>query len=110
VLASERQLGQPYVVDVELSVDTSSAAHSDQLTDTVDYSALAVALTETIAGEPVNLIETLAQRLADRCLADRRVREVEVRVRKPHAPVGVLVDDVQVVIRRTQGQAPGGDR
>jgi 7,8-dihydroneopterin aldolase/epimerase/oxygenase len=100
VLAEERAVGQLFVVDVALSVDTRPAAASDDLSLTVDYSTLAHLLAEVVGGEPVALIETLAQRLADVCLGDPQVNAVEVTVHKPDAPVGLPVSDIQVTIKR----------
>lgn len=102
VLAAERRDGQPFVVDAVLHLDTAPAATSDDLADTVDYAALARTLVGLVESEPVDLLETLAQRLAGACLADDRVRVVEITVHKPTAPVGVEVDDVAVSIRRTR--------
>ncbi len=100
VLDHERRDGQPFVVDVVLELDTRAAATSDALERTVDYGELAGSLARIVEGEPVNLIETLAQRLADACLADGRVEAVEVTVHKPQAPVPAAVDDVTLTIRR----------
>lgn len=95
----ERELGQPFSVDVDLEVLMDTRA--DELAGTVDYGKVAQAVAAEIAGEPVNLVETLAGRIADCCLAcDERVRSVTVSVHKPHAPVGVVLDDVAVVLRR----------
>lgn len=102
VLPTERAHGQDFIVDVELELDTSEAAASDALDDTVDYASLAEQLTAVVSGEPVNLIETLARRLADVCLKDERVRAVTVEVHKPEAPVTVPVGDISVRIRREQ--------
>ena len=101
VLEHERRDGQDFVVDVGLDVDTAAAAATDDLAQTVDYGALAVSIAGVVTGEPVDLIETLAQRIADVCLADARVRAVDVAVHKPSAPVTVPVEDVVVRIRRT---------
>jgi len=100
VLDFERARGQVFVVDAVLWVDTRSAAVADDLSRTVDYGALADRLAGIVAGEPVALIETLAQRLADACLADPRVRQTEITVHKPQAPVAQPVRDVTVTIRR----------
>jgi dihydroneopterin aldolase len=100
VLPEERAVGQLFVADVSLEVDTAAAAASDDLDLTVDYSALAHQLAEIIAGDPVALIETLAQKLADVCLSYSLVDAVEVTVHKPDAPVGLPVSDVLVRIRR----------
>ena len=103
VYAEERANGQPFVVDVVLEVDTRAAAASDEVTDTVHYGELAVRVVAVVEGEPVNLIETLAQRIADVCLDDDRVDAVEVTVHKPEAPVGVEFSDVAVSIVRRRG-------
>ena len=103
VYAEERENGQPFLVDVVLDVDTQAAAGSDDVTDTVHYGELAQRVVAVVEGEPVNLIETLAQRIADVCLAADRVDAVEVTVHKPEAPVGVPFDDVAVSIFRRRG-------
>jgi len=97
----ERAQGQEFVLDVALEIDLAPAAGTDDVADTVDYGALAQRLVAVVSGPPVNLIETLADRLAQVCLADERVAAVEVTVHKPAAPVGVEVADVAVTIRRT---------
>jgi dihydroneopterin aldolase len=102
VLPTERELGQEFVVDAVLWLDTSAAAEADDLSLTVDYAALAAELAEIVAGEPVDLIETLAERLAVACLANARVDQAEVTVHKPGAPVGVPVADVAATIRRSR--------
>jgi dihydroneopterin aldolase len=96
----ERAEGQEFVVDVELEVSTRPAAASDELADTVDYGALATGLAEVVGGEPVNLIETLAERLAAVCLRDPRVGAASVTVHKPSAPIPLTFADVAVSIRR----------
>ena len=100
VLPQERERDQPFVVDVALEVDTAAAAASDALADTIDYAGLVERLVDVVTGEPVNLIETLAERLAAVCLADPRVQAATVEVHKPEAPVTVPVEDISVVIRR----------
>lgn len=100
VLPAERDDGQDFVVDVVLTLDTRQAGVSDELSDTVDYGALAETVAGLVRGEPVSLIETLAKRLADACLKEPLVEGVEVTVHKPHAPVSVPFDDVSVTIVR----------
>jgi 7,8-dihydroneopterin aldolase/epimerase/oxygenase len=102
VLAHEREFGQRFVVDLALEVDLASAAASDALVDTVDYGRLSGDVAEIVAGEPADLIETVAGRVADRCLQDPRVTAVEVTVHKPSAPVPVVAREVAVTIRRSQ--------
>lgn len=101
----ERVRGQEFVVDVALEVDLAPAAGSDDLADTVHYGELAGRLVEVIAGEPVNLIETLADRLAAACLTDRRVTAATVTVHKPQAPIPHEFGDVAVTLRRTRGDS-----
>lgn len=100
VLAAERRDGQDFVVDVTLSLDLRAAGGSDDLADTVDYGALAQALAEVVEGEPLDLLEALAGRLAEVCLSDRRVGSVEVTVHKPAAPLGRAFSDVSVTVVR----------
>ena len=102
VLPAERSLGQWFGVDVELGLDTRSAAAGDDLEETVNYAAVASDVVALIEGEPVNLIETLAQRIAEQCLARPGVMQVEVTVHKPGAPVSVPFDDVSVTITRSR--------
>ena len=101
VLEHERRDGQDFIIDVALEVDTAPAAATDELDKTVDYGTLAQSIAAVVSGEPVDLIETLAQRIADVCLRDARVLAVDVAVHKPSAPVTVPVEDVVVRIRRT---------
>jgi dihydroneopterin aldolase len=96
----ERRDGQDFVVDVDLEVDARVAAASDDIGDTVHYGELAQSLAAVIAGEPVNLLERLAERLADVCLVDSRVAAVTVTVHKPQAPIEFEFADVSVTIRR----------
>ncbi len=100
VLAEERERGQRFVVDASLTLDTRAAAASGDLAETVDYGVLARRLADVVEGEPVDLLETLAARLVDVCLADPRVEQAEVTVHKPTAPMPVPVDDVSVTIVR----------
>jgi dihydroneopterin aldolase len=100
VLAHETALGQTFVVDVTLHLDTSEAAATDDLAATVDYGTVAQDVVAVVTGEPVRLIETLAQRIADVALGSARVQAVDVRVHKPEAPISVRFDDVIVTIRR----------
>ena len=95
----ERQNGQDFVVDVVLELDLSKAAATDDVTDTVHYGELAGQLVAVVTGEPVNLIETLAARLLDVCLADDRVAAAEVTVHKPQAPIPHEFADVAVTVR-----------
>ena len=98
----ERRDGQDFVVDATLELDLTPAAASDDVADTVHYGELAERLVAVVTGEPVNLIETLAARLADECLADTRVRAATVTVHKPQAPIPHVFHDVTVTVRRAR--------
>lgn len=97
VFEVERQTGQEFVVDLALEVTAPSA---DDIAETVHYGELASAVVAIIEGEPVNLIETLAARIADAVASDRRIRRLTVTVHKPHAPIREKYDDVSVTISR----------
>lgn len=101
VLDAERVTGQSFGLDLELELDTRPAAASDDLVDTVDYGNVATAALAVLTGEPVALLETLAERVAGVVLTDPRVGAVTVTVHKPHAPLDVAFDDVAVAVRRS---------
>jgi len=96
----ERENGQDFVVDAELELNLDVPARTDEVADTVHYGELADRLAAIVAGEPVRLIETLAARLADACLADARVRRVRLTVHKPQAPIAHGFTDVSVTLVR----------
>ena len=99
----EREQGQDFLVDVILELDLAPAARSDDVADTVHYGELAERLVKIVAGEPVNLIETLADRLAAACLADDRVGAATVTVHKPGAPIPHEFADVAVTVQNARG-------
>ena len=100
VFERERRDGQDFVVDVVLELDLRGAAATDDLTRTVHYGELARALADDVRGEPVDLLETLAERLLRTCLANGRVEAAEVVVHKPQAPIEETFGDVAVAVRR----------
>lgn len=102
VLPDERRDGQLFAVDVVLETDVSAAADNDDLAQTVDYAQVARQVEAIVAGPPVDLIETVAVRVADACLRHSGVSAVEVAVHKPQAPIGLPFDDVVVRVRRTR--------
>jgi 7,8-dihydroneopterin aldolase/epimerase/oxygenase len=107
VLERERREGQKFIVDLVLGIDTRYAAASDDLSRTVDYGSLAMAVKAAVEKDPVDLIETLAQRIADVCLADARVLRVRVTVHKPDAPIDARFADVALTIHRPLPGSPG---
>ncbi|MGQ0576452.1 MAG: dihydroneopterin aldolase [Pseudonocardia sp.] len=106
VIAHERVQGQVFVVDVVAWVDLRAAAASDDLADTLDYGALAGRVAAIVGGEPCDLIETVAGRIADDVLVDARVQAVEVTVHKPQAPIPLDFADVAVVVHRSRPDPP----
>lgn len=102
VFEREREEGQTFIVDLDLAVDTRPAAAGDDLSKTVHYGVVAEEVVALVEGEPVDLIETLAQRIADQCLRHEAVQEVEVVVHKPGAPITVPFDDVTITIKRSR--------
>jgi len=102
VYPHERDAGQEFVIDAVLWLDAAAAAAADDLNLTADYGALADRLAGIVAGPPVLLIETLAERLAVACLADDVIEEAEVTVHKPQAPVQQQFADIAVTVRRSR--------
>ncbi|GAA3249216.1 dihydroneopterin aldolase [Pseudonocardia petroleophila] len=102
VFDHERRDGQDFVVDVTVWMDLAPAAASDDLADTLHYGELAQRAAEIVGGEPCDLIETVAGRIAADVLTDARVQEVEVVLHKPQAPIPLEFADVAVVARRTR--------
>jgi len=98
----ERREGQRFSVDLVLGVDTRPAARSDDLRDAVDYGTLVMSVKDAIETDPVDLVETLAQRIADICLKDGRVQWTEVTVHKPEAPIQATFSDVALTIFRSR--------
>jgi dihydroneopterin aldolase len=103
VLDFERREGQVFLVDVVLALDTSHAARTDDLRDTVDYGRVVADVKAAVESDPVDLIETLAARIAEVCLRDERVAWTEVTVHKPHAPVQATFADLALTVRRRRG-------
>ncbi|CAI9400391.1 dihydroneopterin aldolase [Nocardioides sp. T2.26MG-1] len=100
VFEFERREGQTFVIDLVLGVDTAPAAASDDLRDTVDYGSLVASVLAAVEKDPVDLIEALAQRIADVCLLDGRVEWARVTVHKPDAPIDATFSDVTLTITR----------
>lgn len=107
VLEFEHERAQPFVVDATLYMDLTAAGASDDLNDTVDYGRAAKEIVAVIEGEHADLIEHLAQRIADRLLTMPPVCQVDVTVHKPHAPITVPFDDVAVSITRMRRNPAG---
>ena len=101
----ERREGQVFVVDLVLGIDTRPAAASDDLAKTVNYGTLVADVKAAVERDPVDLIETVAQRITDVCLMDTRVEWARVTLHKPDAPIDATYSDVALTITRTRGNA-----
>lgn len=101
VFDHERAYGQEFIVDVVVEVNMSKAAETDSIDDAVNYGALAITVVSEVKRDPVNLLETVAARVASAVLADKRIDAVEVTIHKPQAPIETAFSDVSVMIRRT---------
>lgn len=102
VFAHERRDGQEFGVDITAWLDLGPAAASDDLADALDYGSLLGEAAEIVGGEPCDLIETVASRIADAVLRDERVAATEVTVHKPSAPLPLTVADVAVTVHRAR--------
>ena len=97
----ERENGQDFVIDVTVWLDLARAAESDDVGQTIHYGELAVEVANAARHNPVDLIETVAERIAAVVLAHEAAEKVQVTVHKPSAPIGVPFTDVAVQIERT---------
>ena len=100
VLAHERANGQLFLIDVVVHLSLREAGASDELTETIDYGELASRIVAAVETDPVDLIETVAERVAALVLEYPRATMTEVTVHKPSAPITVPFDDVSVTITR----------
>ena len=102
VFEHERRDGQDFLLDATLWLDLTTAAATDDLAHTVHYGELAEQAAAIIAGPPVDLIETVAARIADMIMADERVQATEVTIHKPAAPIPLTFTDVSVTAHRSR--------
>ena len=101
VYENERKEGQKFSVDLVVDLDLYNAGISDELSDSVDYSQIARIAHEELTGEPCNLIEAVAERIASRLLAEfSQILSITVKLHKPDADVGVSLSDIAIEIER----------
>jgi len=98
----ERRDGQIFIADVSLGLDLRPAASTGDISLTVDYGTLAQRIHDELSSNPVDLMETVAQRVVDLCFHYEPVRWVSVTVHKPEAPIAVTFTDVAVTIERSK--------
>jgi dihydroneopterin aldolase len=100
VFPEENRLGQRFLVDVEMVADLQEAGQTDDLRKTIDYSKIYEMVKTEVEGKPYRLLETLAERIAQRILSHELVQEVRVRVTKPEPPIPGHLAAVGVEINR----------
>lgn len=101
-LPEEQTRRQPFDIDIELRVDTSKAASSDNLEDTVDYGWVLEEINKYFEDNKINLIERMAQIVADIALQDERVAKVKVTVKKLQPPVSQPLNYSGITITRSR--------
>ncbi len=103
VMPHEAKVGQPFILDLVLDIDLASAAKSDKVADTVSYDAVAGTVSRIFTGKRYRLVEAAAGAVADAVLQNfPKVTKVRVTVRKPHAPVAAVFQDVGVTLVRSR--------
>src|SRR5215475_7994919 len=103
VMEHETEVGQRFVIDLELYTDLSESSHTDRLADTVSYSEVVATTTAAFKNTNYKLLERAAGAVADAILSTfPRIRAVKVTVHKPHAPIAAIYDDVGVVLTRSR--------
>lgn len=102
VYPDERQSGQFFEVDAEIFFSFEGAAASDDVADTVDYAKVYQVIKDTFNSKVCSLLETVAARLADEILRQFPVKEVVVRVRKPHPPMEGQIEFAEVQVCRSK--------
>lgn len=107
VLEHERRTGQVFIIDVTVYLSLGAAAETDDLDQTIHYGELAEEIVAAVESDPVDLIETVAERVSQVVLAHQLATLVKVTVHKPSAPIAVAFDDVSVTITRTRTASAG---
>jgi 7,8-dihydroneopterin aldolase/epimerase/oxygenase len=102
VFPEEKENGQRFVVDVEMTLAELTSTTSDHLADTVDYEAVAQTIATIVGGPPVDLLEHLAAVIADRIMEDPRLAGIAVTVRKPQVKLAQSVTETSVTLRRSR--------
>ena len=109
VMKHETEVGQRFVIDLELYADLSESSRSDRLPDTTSYSNVVETATDAFKNTNYRLLERAAGAVADAILASfARVRAVKVTVHKPHAPIAEIFEDVGVVLTRNRHPPTNG--
>jgi len=109
VMDHETEVGQRFVIDLELYTDLSESSRTDHMSDTESYSNVVATATSAFRDKNYKLLERAAGAVADAILAAfPRIRAVKVTVHKPHAPIAAIFEDVGVVLNRNRHTPPHG--
>lgn len=101
VFQEEKRLGQRYVVDVVLYTDLETAGKTDNIDDSIDYGEVFQLVKKIVEGEPKNLIEAVAETIAEKLLAKfNKLTACTVKVKKPNPPIAGNYESVAVQIYR----------
>ncbi|MGL4820547.1 MAG: dihydroneopterin aldolase [Bacilli bacterium] len=101
VFPEETKLGQRFVIDVTLGLDLTSACQTDELHTSVNYGEVYETIRDIVEGEPVKLLEKLAQRIVDAIFHHYPlVQTVNVTVKKPEAPIPGILAYAAIQIER----------
>ncbi|MBR0841442.1 dihydroneopterin aldolase [Bradyrhizobium liaoningense] len=103
VMDHETEVGQRFVIDLELYTDLSEPSRSDRLADTVSYAEVVSTTTAAFKNTNYKLLERAAGAVADAILSHfPRIRAVKITVHKPHAPIAAIFDDVGIMLTRSR--------
>lgn len=108
VMDHETEVGQRFVIDLELAVDLAESSRTDRLSDTVSYSNVVACATAAFKDANYKLLERAAGAVAEAILSTfPKISAVKITVHKPHAPIAAIFDDVGVIITRTRQSSHG---
>ena len=108
VMEHETEVGQRFVIDLELYTDLSEPSRTDRLADTVSYADVVATTTAAFKNTNYKLLERAAGAVADAILSHfPRIRAVKITVHKPHAPIAAIFDDVGIMLTRSRHPAHG---
>lgn len=109
VMEHETEVGQRFVIDLELSSDLSKSSRTDKLADTVSYSNVVATATAAFKDDNYKLLERAAGAVADAILTGfSRISSVKVTIHKPHAPIAAIFEDVGVILTRVRPPSSQG--
>jgi len=100
--ANERELGQRFEIDVEITADLSEAVAADSMAKTVNYELVYRTVESEVVNEKYHLLETIADKIARDLLKQFGAEEVLVRIRKPSVPIAGSIDHVEVEVSHTR--------